>query len=428
MKPVPWPLAGWAVAWWLALLPCVVQAGMPMPVPAAPSERNGPLLPSAVVTAAVRIHPAVLAAQVELAHAQGEATQLRLFLHNPQVAASTSVDGRRTSGSASQPLSLTGEGIAARKAAVARVDAARFQLQRARLEAAAACRRAYADAVVRSRQVDIAVEGRGLATQLRDAVARQLEVGEASTLDLRLAELALVQASARLLEARRMEADALRQLAGLSGLMVDGSELVTDPREVVSVGAPDGSMQGQRSDLLAQQSTVRQATALRTRQRASTLAPVGVGVAMNVEDGERFVGPTLQATLPLFDRNQAGRQSAEAGLEQAHSTEASLRALVLTEQITARTRVAEALDLEASGLKHPLEEARAALSSIDTGYRAGEIDLPSAILLQKEVLAGESAALDLLGGIAQARVDLLLAHDDARLLGEATASGPGGAP
>lgn len=428
MNPTFRRLVGSAGAWSVLLLPCVVQAGTAQPVPTESPASEALLLPSAAVAAATQIHPAVVAAEVDLERARGAAAQVQLLLRNPQVSAATSIDGRRASGSVSQPISLTGEGIAARRSAAVEVEVAQLRLSRSRLEAAAACRQAYIEAVVRARQVDIAVEGRHLATRLRDAVALQLDVGEASTLDLRLAELAVVQASARLLEARRAEANALRSLSALAGVPVEGASLVSDPRLAAPLSISPPTPSTSRSDLRAQQGTVALAAAERVRQRASILAPVGLGVALNLEDGERFVGPTVQATLPLFDRNQGDRWSAAAAHSRAVSLEHSLQAQILTEQTTAWRRVAEAQELEGQGLRDPLEQARAALVSISKGYRAGEIDLPSAILLQKEVLVGESAALTLLGGIAEARVDLLLAHDDPNLLADGDRARSGDQP
>ena len=66
-----------------------------------------------------------------------------------------------------------------------------------------------------------------------------------------------------------------------------------------------------------------------------------------------------------------------------------------------------------------LQEARAALASIESGVLAGEIDLPTAVLLQTQVLQGEAAVVTLRGLVADARLDELLALDDDVLLGGA---------
>jgi len=414
----------------MVFVPCLSQAADARPLPADAPASESFLTPDAAVAAAVRLHPSVVSAQVAHQQALGEAAQLRVLLSNPSVSGSLSVDGQRSSGSVSQPLSLTGEGFAARREASARVEAARLRLWRAQLEAALACRAAYANSIVRSGKVAIAEEGLELTQKLRVAVARQLEVGEASTLELRLAQLAEVQAGARLLEAHKQQAEAVRELSALTGVSVDSFALASDPRVVLpqaSIHSPTGP---ERSDLLAARASIQAATANRTRTRAAVLAPVGLGVFVSEEGPERFVGPSVQATLPIFDRNQADRGAAEAALDQARAAEHALAAKIESERHSAKHRVFVADGLESATLENPIAEARTALASIDAGYRSGEVDLPSTILLQKEVLTGESAALDLLGGITLARLDWLLAVEDPALLQpqEVAAGQVGGVP
>ena len=90
-----------------------------------------------------------------------------------------------------------------------------------------------------------------------------------------------------------------------------------------------------------------------------------------------------------------------------------------TEQQTARKRVSEAESLTEVLGDDLLVEARAALSSVEAGVLAGEIDLSTAVLLQAQILDGETAIVNLRGLVASARIDLLLATDDNALLGGA---------
>ena len=64
-----------------------------------------------------------------------------------------------------------------------------------------------------------------------------------------------------------------------------------------------------------------------------------------------------------------------------------------------------------------LDDARAALASISLGFEGGELDLPTALLLQRQVLLSESAAIRARGQVAGARVDYALASEDPSLLG-----------
>ncbi len=424
---------GCALVLALAIQPAISAAASPADPPLAHATAAPVLSIDDAVSASLLLHPNVLEAQTALAQARGAASQTAALQSNPTASASLSLDGARSGGSLSQPISLTGEGVAARRTASAQVEAAEAQLARARRVAAADVRAAYADAVVRCGQVTVAEDGVAIAVRLRDAVGLQHEEGEASLLDLRLARLSLVQASARLLSARQAEAEALRSLAALIGEPVAREALPADP--TVAAPKPGLASQGERSDVRAAVAALRAAEADLARQRAAGLAPVQLGAFVEVEDGRIFAGPSVSVQLPLFNRNQAQRSAADGavGARAPPHTSGGGRAPparptppAATERQTAEARFAEAAALEAALETDPLAEAQAALTSIEAGYRAGEIDLPSTVLLQDQVLDGEGAALALMGGIARARLDLLLATDDDRLL--PSSSAPRSAP
>jgi outer membrane protein TolC len=289
-------------------------------------------------------------------------------------------------------------------------------LQRARRVLAATVRQAYIDAVVATGLVAVAQEGADLAARLRVGVLRKLEEGESSELDLRLARLAEVQAATRLLEARRNQADALRVLSALVLVPVDDDDLALDPLEAAP--AVDPARAPRRADLEAAELSLEAARLELRRARAATMPPVSLGVGVRVEDGETFVGPSVGLTFPIFDRNQEERARALGDVEVAEARLQSLRARVDAEQSTATARRREA-DTAAGVEGAELQEARAALASIESGVLAGEIDLSTAVLLQTQVLQGEAAVVTLRGLVADARIDELLALDDDVLLGGA---------
>jgi len=387
------------------------------PAWAQPSDAVALLSPEAAVAAALAVHPDVRAAEAELLLARGLRSESAFLLANPQASAQTTFDGTRTSLGLTQPLSLSGEGWHARRSTSARVDATEAWLLRSRLLVAAETRIAYVDAVVAAGRVRVARDGVELASRMRRAVTRQNEEGEASLLDLRLARLGEVQAAAGLVDAREREAGTLRAMAGRIGMSVASGALVPDPLAVVP--RPTRSAPDERSDIAAARAALQAAEAELRLQRAASLPPIGVGAFVEVEDGQTFIGPTLNLEIPLFDRNQAGRASARREVLAAESHVATVAARAHTEVATAGFRVAEADGLSAMLVTDPIAEAHEALASIESGYLAGEIDLPSTVLLQGEVLEGEAAAIELLGQLATARLDLLLATEDPAMLGGA---------
>lgn len=381
------------------------------------SHLSALLTPDEAVAASLIHHTQLRNADAALRSAQGERNEVSLFLNNPQVSASMSApNGERASAQISQPLSLTGEGWYARGAASARVDAGQAWLDRSTLVAAAQVREAYIQAVVAGGRVRVAHDAVALSGRLRHAVSRQQEEGEVSMLALRLARMAQVHAASSLMEAREIESMALQRLAGMVGEVLVPEALLADPMAAVPVSS---AVAGERLDVLAARERLGAAERELRRQRASTLPPVSVGLAVDIEDGESFIGPTVGVTVPLFGRNQSGRTRAAGAVDVADAALASTVARAQTQQTTAKIRVSEADEIAQRFAYDPIADAQAALASVEAGYLAGEIDLPSTVLLQREVLEGEAAAFELLGRIGVARIDLLLANEDPALLGGA---------
>jgi len=379
------------------------------------AESRAPLLPDEAVQAVLTTSPDIRAAEAEVKAAQGQVAAARLLLENPEVEVEVAIGGDRTEVSGSQALSVSGEGVHARRAARGALDAAEADLRRARLEVAAATRLVYIEAVVSRQNVDLAAEGYALTGRLRAAVDRQLEEGEASTLDLRLSRMAEAQAAAHLLDARSAEGDALGEFAAMTQLSVTDLVLTTDPMEAAplpSTNSPDAD----RADVVAARARLQSAEAEYARQRAATVPMVGIGGFYEREGADSTFGPTITVTLPLFDRNQAGRGEALGATWTAEADLGSAQARAAAEQGTAEVRLREADQLLTSVGDDLTNEASAALASVEAAYLAGEFDLLETVLVQAEILDGQGAALELQAGLATARIDFLLAVEDAALL------------
>ncbi len=373
-----------------------------------------PLSPSEAVVAALANHADVRQAEADLLLAQGQRRQAAILLANPEADGSMVLDGSRVEVGVAQPLSLTGEGWHARKAASKSKDAAEASLLRTRLEVAAEARTAYAQAVVATARLALAEEGVELAQRLHDAVTRQEEAGEASLLDQRLAHLAQAQAATSLLEALEDEAEALRALASIVARPIDSESLGANP--LAAAPEPGDTGPNMRSDVVAAQAELESARAELTRQRSAALPPVGVGAFVEIEDGQSALGPAVSVELPLFNRNQEGRAEAKGRRSLAEAHLASVEARATTEVSTARGRHARAAELSTALGDGLLVEARAALSSVQAGYLAGEFDLATTVFLQSEILDGQGALIGFSGRVVETRVDLLLALEDPRLL------------
>jgi outer membrane protein TolC len=373
------------------------------------------LSPDQAVALALAAHPTLRTAENARSSARAARSASSPFLANPTAETWLTPDASRGELSIGQPVSLSGEGWHARSAARSSIVASEATLSRTRREVAATVRLAYIDAAVAIGVVDVAQEGLELAARLSFAVTRKHEEGEASTLDLRLARLTEVQAAARLLEARRDESHALRQLSAWVLTPVTAEAVAIDP--MAAAPAIDADPSGTRADVAAAEAELMSAQAGLRRARAAVLPPITVGVGAEFEGGSTFIGPSIGLTLPLFDRNQIGRARAAGAVHTAEGRLEATKARAQTERHTSSVRATEADAAAASVASADQDEARAALASIEAGVLAGEIDLSTAILLQTQVLDGEAAIVTLRGLVAEARVDRQLALDQDALLG-----------
>jgi cobalt-zinc-cadmium efflux system outer membrane protein len=366
------------------------------------------------VTAALLRSPDVMAAKAAGDAARAQLRQDGVFLGNPEVSASTSLAGSpKQSAEVSQPLSLTGEGWAARAADRASVDAATAALTRSRLELVADTRGAWAGSVVASDGARLARESLDLAVSLRTAVEKKLAAGEATDLDLRLSRLSEATAASAWLAARREEDEAHLRLVALVGDVP-----FTLPADPLTAAPLPTRPAGTRTDLVAAQARVRAAEASLDRARAAAMPTVALGAFVERDGADLSVGPSIGLEIPLWNRNQAEIASGRGEAAVARAQADQIAAVASTEGDRAATLARDAEPWAALATTGLLDDARAALAEVDAGYRAGELDLPDAIQIRTEVLDGEAAVLELAGQVVQARLDFLLATEDPALLPE----------
>ncbi len=192
--------------------------------------------------------------------------------------------------SLAQPVSLSGEGLAAARAADAELRAAESDRDRRRLEVAANARQLVIQAIAATAQVERADEVLRLASALRDAAERRLFSGDAPVLQAHLARLEEAAAAADVVQAHREALASREALAATTGLGAD-VELPDDPMTAV----PRGSDAGTRSDREAATARVEAADSALRRERAAALRPVDVGAWAQVQGG---AWPTLLPNVP----------------------------------------------------------------------------------------------------------------------------------
>ncbi len=369
---------------------------------------------------AVLHQPEPIAARADVSVARADRRELGLLLGNPEVELTADSDLGSVQLRLAQPLSPTGEGWAARRAAGLEIAGAEQAAHRAELVVAADARYAWIDAAAADRREALADEALVLAGRLRAAIEARAAQGDAADLDVRLGRLEEARALGAAMEARQAAADARRWLTGFHpdglgaelGDPLDGAPAPVEPH-------PDAERSSaERSDLAAANLRADAAAASLARERAGTVDPVVVGAALGVTDGVVGAGPYVAWTVPLFARNQGDIARARRAVDVTDAEAERFERLAAAERATS-DRVAVEAEADLGRLGDADADARAALVAIERGVSSGALDPSTAVLLRGDVLAGWTAAIDVRSATARARVARLLAHDDPALLASA---------
>jgi outer membrane protein TolC len=395
----------------------------------AAGAADAPIVVDEVIRAGIARAPALRAADADVARAEGALRAAAGLRYDPSVDVRVGFGLQQHELAINQPISLSGEGVAAVAAARAGLRAAEASRDRARLEAAAGARLALIRAIAAEAEAARAAEVLALATTLRDAADQRLAAGEANALDAHMARLEASAAAAELARARRAAVEAREALAALAG--VDAAvALPEDPM----VAAPPAGVAAPRADLAAAQAARAAAVARLGEARAAALPPVTLGVWAQVqnvgvvpgvggvtldpwswsENAAWTVGPSLSMTLPVWNGNQAGVAAAAADRDEATAVGAAAEARVAAEAGGAAGRRAILAALDDGD--PPGGEARAALAAIDAASRAGERSPAEAALLRARVLDAWGRAAQIRAEVAEVAVELALSESWATLV------------
>jgi cobalt-zinc-cadmium efflux system outer membrane protein len=182
---------------------------------------------------------------------------------------------------------------------------------------------------------------------------RQRSAGNLSRRDQSLQQAFYAQ---MLLESAQAEAqlasdrERLNRVMGLWGQDIGWkipSHLPIVPNTLPSLEQVETRAVSQRLDLAAaKKSADGAAQALNLIRQLRYLGPLGIGVAYKREPGsEKFIGPTVELGLPIFNQGRAAVSRAEAELARAEERVAALAVDVRSEAREARSRVAAAQEI-----------------------------------------------------------------------------------
>lgn len=301
------------------------------------------------------------------------------------------------------PTAYRHRSAAARGAA--QMAQARYAVERR--EVLAEAQRAVIELIHANAAVAEAMKQERLARHTSDAYAAMLKAGQSGVLAANKARAALAEAisATALAHAERGQRQArLRELNGGNDIAVADS--VFPPADIATLPATPADAeqwardQADRSpDLLLAQAAADEAAAQIGIGKAAVLPRLALGVGGEFVGSERFLGPTVGISLPLWE-NRGAVQTAQASLGAAEATREGVRAQIAQEmagRLAQARGAAEALEALTDGFD-PDEHLRLARKALEQGK------MPLLHFLEEAQFASEYAH-----ALLDARRDLQLA-------------------
>jgi outer membrane protein, heavy metal efflux system len=372
---------------------------------------------------------AELSPLVRRARAQRSATEARrveadlLLPSNP--GAAVSVGPTRTSATGvpmktdlgiaahvEQTLEIAGQ-RGTRQSEVARaVDGARLREVVAEVEARARGRATYVAALLAQAQLDAARKRETLAIQLEASVRTRVEMGAASDIELRLATLERSRIQRDRFEFVQAAGDAMADLRTLLALPTEARVTLTTPAAPPSAPLPTLSdalalAEQRRAELrvLDAQRGELDAAMVRLRREAVPSPTVFLDLERD-RPGEVFLRAGLAIPLPVWRRRQG--EIALVRAEQARvDVERVLSAREVALEVDRALRAAVTRGAQVTlDQKEVVPSAEAALELLTQGWRAGKFDLFRVIQASRESGDAHRRALEDLGRLWEARIEL----------------------
>lgn len=309
----------------------------------------------------------------------------------------------------SQAFDVSGRRALHREAAGERVAAVAAGNAGRRIDLAAEIRRSFYDALLRQETIRATQTWVERFARVEGMVAKLARAGEASGYDRRRLERERDTANARLAAERAEQVRALSRLGALVGLSEApplAGELLPPPMPPLDTAL---ARLAERPDLkaLARRAKAADLEGRAARRGAVPELTVGVG-PRRVDNGvssENGIAFSLAVPLPVFDRQQAGRQRAAAEALQARAALSLTRGRAEGE-LRGLHRQAEGLRTTAADYRSRTRAASADLLRVaETAYQGGESSLLELLDAYRGALDAEITALELEQRAREARIE-----------------------
>ncbi|MFM7205078.1 MAG: TolC family protein [Planctomycetaceae bacterium] len=375
------------------------------PVPGTTTMLEGLPAPRTLeefVLFAERSHPRLVAARAAIEAARGKAVQARLYPNPFFAAGSPQVAGPESQWNyyVTQDVVTGGKLQLAQQAALRDVQAAEYELIRARFDVLRDVRQAFYGLLVAQRRIEIYRLLLDIAKRSYDIGQALAEAGEGTKADVLFWSIERDRAEVRLINASTFVETGRRQLAAAIGMpRADVGEIEADLFRKI----PWFDLKTLQEEIVRANARPRAAEArIAQAQWAAERAAVQPIPNVNVLGGyQRQVGPAQQQGLvqlmmavPLFDRNQGNIRSARADI-------ATSRAALHTIELDLATQAAQAVAAYRTAQRQAdwyeqaiLPKARETLQLTQQLYARGEVTFLSLLQAQRILTETELAFVE----------------------------------
>jgi outer membrane protein, heavy metal efflux system len=355
-----------------------------------------------------------------VAEAQAELRGARLRTpFNPRMEAS---GGRRgSSGGAGADLAVgIGQEIEIggqrnRRIAVgtARLELTQTEVQVQAQEIATEVRRVFAAAVLARERLDYGRQLEALAKNLIDSAQVRFEAGASTKLELNLAKAELGKAHRERILAENATTTALIELRRLLGMAKDEPiTFATDatlPERLPPTSEVLPRALSLRPDVLTPEREAALAQAEERLARAALTPNLELGVETGREGDESVAGLRVGAQIPLFNRQQAEIQGAEARRRRAELVRQALRFRAERDLLAAEERYHGALEALKVYRNEVLATTEENIELLNEAFRSGKVDFLQVLSVQKDLVDQRQLYLETLQSAQEALIDWQLA-------------------
>jgi len=352
------------------------------PLAALQSPDAARLTVTEAVRQAVERSPAVTAARSRVEAAESSVRGARAP-YNPQAELAPGVGFTNGNALLSQRFDVAGRRSAEARVQVGEQAASVAEWERTRLQAAGEARLAYYE-LARARAVEAATqETADLARQLRDAVRRRVEIGEAPAVQVTRAEIEVGRVEQELIRARGDASSRLATLNRLLGLEPTRPQVLADQMDVPEAPANITDLVEQalnrRPELSSARALVQaqqgQVDVARSQRRPDLFAEFASDLWSLDRDAfrSRNLGFQVRLSMPLFDRGRirAEVDRARAGVRERAAEVEVVRRTLAVEVERAAAELATAREIALNYRQTLLPRSQELLKASRSGFEIG---------------------------------------------------------